>query len=332
MSSETHQYRHYRHDLHDYARSSQGAPFTWSRHHRRVDQRLIRGNFGLERAEAVQRRARRRRIQAFTALSALLALALVAAGIALAQRQTAVRQQRIATARQLITQAEATRATDPRTALRLGIAAQRIENSPETQTSLVNTLTTTHFAGALTGHKARVSGVAYTPDASTLATASSDNTVRLWNVRDLARLRPFGPPLHHKGEVFAVAFAPDGRTLATGNYEDGTSIWSVADRDRPRLLTRLAANTESVFAVAFAPDGRTLASGVGDNIGDNSVTLWDVADRRHPRLLTRLTGHTRADPGHRRRRWPSGSVGPRYAERPPQSPSPARLYSCRTRP
>src|SRR6266705_2516787 len=47
MSSETHQYRHYRHDLHDYARSSQGAPFTWSRHHRRVDQRLIRGNFGL---------------------------------------------------------------------------------------------------------------------------------------------------------------------------------------------------------------------------------------------------------------------------------------------
>src|SRR6266487_5865597 len=47
MSSETHQYRRHRHDLHDYARSSQGARSTWSRHHRRVDQRLIRGNFGL---------------------------------------------------------------------------------------------------------------------------------------------------------------------------------------------------------------------------------------------------------------------------------------------
>jgi hypothetical protein len=187
---------------------------------------------GLERAEAVQRRARRRRIQAFTALSALLALALIAAGIALAQRQTAVRQQRIATARQLITQAEAARATNPRAALLLGIAAQRIENSAEAQTSLVNTLTTTHFADALTGHTDRVSGVAYTPDASTLATASSDNTVRLWNVRDLARLRPFGPPLRDKGDAFAVAFAPDGRTLATGNFGDGT-IWSVADRDRP---------------------------------------------------------------------------------------------------
>ena len=61
--------------------------------------------------------------------------------------------------------------------------------------------------------------MAYTPDASTLATASSDNTVRLWNVRDLARLRPFSPPLRHNGQVFAVAFAPDGRTLATGNFD-----------------------------------------------------------------------------------------------------------------
>ena len=244
---------------------------------------------GLERAGAVQRKARRRRIQAFTALSALLALALLAAGIAFAQRQTAVRQQRIATARQLMAQAEATRATDPPLALLLGIAAERIENSPKTQTSLVNTLTTIRFADALTGHKAAVYQVAYSPDASTLAIASYDNTVRLWNVRDLARLRPLSPPLHHNGEVFAAAFAPDGRTLATGNYEDGTSIWSVADRDRPRLLTRLAENTESVFAVAFAPDGRTLATGLTG--GDNSVMLWNVADRRHPRLLTRLTGH-----------------------------------------
>ena len=266
---------------------------------------------GLERAEAVQRGARRRRIQAFTALSALLALALVAAGIALAQRQTAVRQQRIATARQLITQAEAARATDPRTALLLGIAAQRIENSPETQTSLVNTLTTAHFADALTGHKARVSQVAYTPDASTLATASSDNTVRLWNVRDLARLRPFGPPLRHRGEVFAVAFAPDGRTRS---YRPGGR-----GGVRPRR----------------ADPGHRRRRQYGEDMGcDQSrpAPPPDPADRLRRRGVRGRVRPRRADPGHRRRRWPSGSVEPRYAERPPQSPSPTRLYSCRTRP
>jgi hypothetical protein len=243
---------------------------------------------GLGRAEAVQRRARRHRIQAFTALSTLLALALLAAGIALAERQTAVRQQRIATARQLVVQAEAARATDPRAALLLGIAALGIQSSPETQTSLVNTLTTTHYASALTGHKGPVREVAYTPDSSILASASWDKTVRLWNVGQ-ARPRPLGRPLGHTGEVYEVAFAPDGRTLATGNFVDMTRLYSVADPSRPRLLSRLTGPTDWVYSVAFAPDGgRTLATGSFDK----TVRVWDVAKPNRPRRLARLTGHT----------------------------------------
>jgi hypothetical protein len=107
---------------------------------------------GLQRAETAQRRARRRRIQAFTALSVLLMLALIAAGIAVTQRNTAQQQQKMAVARGLVAQADAARNTDPRTALLLGIAAHRLHNSPETQASLVTTLTSTHYAGSLTGH------------------------------------------------------------------------------------------------------------------------------------------------------------------------------------
>jgi Novel STAND NTPase 1/WD domain, G-beta repeat/WD40-like Beta Propeller Repeat len=248
---------------------------------------------GLRRAEAVQRRARRHRIQAFTALSALLALALLAAGIALAQRQTAVRQQRIATARQLVVQAEAARATDPRDALLLGIAALRLQSSPEAQTSLVNTLTTTHYASAPTGHKGPVREVAYAPDGRTLATASWDKTVRLWNVGQ-ARPLPLGRPLRHTGEVYEATFAPDGRTLATGNFVDMTRLYSVADPSRPRLLSRLTGRTDDwVYAVAFARDGRTLATA---NF-NNTAMLWDVADRDRPRRLARLTGHTNAVDG-----------------------------------
>src|SRR5437773_3535850 len=71
----------------------------------------------------------------------------------------------------------------------------------------------------LKGHAGWIGGVAFAPDGKTLATASADQSVRLWNVTTgevRATLRG------HTDYVGAVAFAPDGRTLATGSY-DGTA-------------------------------------------------------------------------------------------------------------
>jgi hypothetical protein len=82
------------------------------------------------------------------AVASLAALALAASGaavVAMDQRNDARTQQRVATARQLTAQAEAARVNDPRTALLLGIAAQRLYPDAETQASLVHTLTTTHY-------------------------------------------------------------------------------------------------------------------------------------------------------------------------------------------
>jgi len=110
------------------------------------------------------RRDRYLRRRVTTVLSVLLILALAAAGIAVIQQRAAQDQQQIATARQLVAQADAIRDTDPRTALQLGIAAQRIHSGGETQSSLVTTLTTTRYAGTLTGHGGPVSTVAFAPD------------------------------------------------------------------------------------------------------------------------------------------------------------------------
>ena len=47
MSRTTRRYCHQIRDLHDYSSAYQRAQFTWSQPNCRVDQRLIRGNFGL---------------------------------------------------------------------------------------------------------------------------------------------------------------------------------------------------------------------------------------------------------------------------------------------
>lgn len=226
-------------------------------------------------AARLERRQTRRLRALVTGLAVLSVLVAVAGTVAVVQSRAADTQRDLAVSRELASEANQLRLTDPELATQLSLAAYRVADTPQARGSLISASGSTSVT-RVQAHPGSITGIAFTGGTS-FVTAGLDGTTRFF------ALSGSGDPVPHavlRGgaeTVTALAVASGRALLATADEEHATRLWSTADADRPALLGSVPEPAQpSVLALNGA--GTLLAAGRADG----GVDVWDIRDPARP--------------------------------------------------
>jgi len=129
----------------------------------------------------------------------------------------------------------------------------------------------------LIGHTLDVNALVFSPDGSLLASASDDDTIKIWNTTSWDEILTINS---HNNDVNSLAFSPDGTNLASGSEDNTARIFDTSSWEEIQSLSQF---NSGVNDVTFSPDGSIFATG-----SNGIINIWD-AESWFP--ITSMTGH-----------------------------------------
>jgi len=119
-----------------------------------------------------------------------------------------------------------------------------------------------------------------TTDNGEIISASSDKTIRVWDVKTGKEKRKILGKIGAgmEGKIFAIALSPDKRYLAVGGFFGNSSkSWGnirIYNYQTGKLQRVLKSHTDVIHDLSFSPDGAYLISASGDK----TAKIWSVRD------------------------------------------------------
>ncbi|KAG0060345.1 hypothetical protein BGZ90_004062 [Linnemannia elongata] len=184
-------------------------------------------------------------------------------------------------------------------------------------------LSDAQLEGVRFGELPYLKSLAYSPRGNDIASASHDNTVRLWDSEtgmcvvalkghtDWVMSVRFSPNGRHLvsgsrdemirfwdsetgkpvniwspllGEIYSIAISPDDRWIASGHYDGNVQLWDMVSGSSGLVLQ---GHTQCVTGIAFSPDGQLIAT----SSRDRRVKLWDASTGD---VISTFDGHSKS--------------------------------------
>ncbi len=166
-----------------------------------------------------------------------------------------------------------------------------------TATSMPPAVSSTQTLYTYHDQSAFISGVAWSPDSTRIASASGDGTLDVWNAFNGQRLFKWSDP--YRNGLLAVAWSPDGKYIAVGGADSQIAQMYVLNANNGQLVStcligfhapqvsqahigavRAASGggPGSVYSLAWSHNSKWIAAGVGDGTVQvfNPVTATSV--------------------------------------------------------
>jgi WD40 repeat protein len=125
------------------------------------------------------------------------------------------------------------------------------------------------------GHQGSIWSVAIDSADRLVLSASSDGTVRVWEVSSGRHVRTLSG---HEGWVNSVAVSADGELALSGSSDGTVRVWEVSSG---RHVRTLSGHEGWVNSVAVSADGELALSGSSDG----TVRVWEVSSGRQSQML-----------------------------------------------
>ncbi|HYG15384.1 MAG TPA: caspase family protein [Bacteroidia bacterium] len=123
-------------------------------------------------------------------------------------------------------------------------------------------------------HTAEIYDLKISPDGQFIASASTDSTVKIWDVKSPAILTT----IHTAQKNYSVSFSPDSRSILILASDNSPSVWDISGKLLFTVKDSVHGLYDNVNIAEYSPDGRLIiTAGYDDSSNAYSLNLWEAS-------------------------------------------------------